>query len=173
MRLSVDWYKEYSNLPQLILHLDQPHQPDFKYQHFKDEGYYYGENGNFADFLAYRGPGRGFSGQTLTLEMLDGSYHSLTGPWSGNITQVNALRLWDKYPGSKQPVVSVIQHWGYSMFVSNILLPWALILPKAEEFHIVCYLDNHQVYPNWKDLPPGTPFQFVPSLSETEIVKPC
>lgn len=175
MRVTINWNEKFANLPEFELHLPCSIEPDFRYQWFNEEAYYYGENDAFVSFYSYPGPGQGYSGITVPITLLDGTRKALKGPYSGNVTIVNGSHLWRRYPGAKQPVVSIVsvesrfrkvnRHCTLE-YIKQFCPPGVFIVCLAE------LLDGPVVYPNWQELNHGVGFQLVPSISPEEVKKP-
>lgn len=174
MRLRVDWQVNFGNLPRFILELDNPLET-LSFRYMQKGTMYYAENDNFVDFFSYHGPGDGYGGVIFNLTMLDESVHTLRGPFSDRASNINGSHIRLRYPGKKQPCVEVAADYMWTRTTRHITLSLLESVPKEEPFHIICIaylLDGWAPYPNWQDLNPGVSFQFIPSLSPTEIVKP-
>lgn len=171
MRLTINWHHGFSNLPEFELHLSKPVTHNFRYLWYPESHYYYAEDGIFTAFYAYNGPGDGFGGATIPVKLVNGEIHELKGPYAGNVGYVNSQRLWQEYPGARQPVVSIVSvAGGHSRISANCIFSAVRDL-RPNGVHIVC-TDGQRVYRHWRDVPPNHSFMYVPSTSATELTKP-
>ena len=141
----------------LIYHATYPAELPIRYMYFEDEAMYYGEGDHHIRFFSYFGPDCGFGEAVFTLPMLRGPSHCLIGPFSGSVADVNRFRLWQQYPGSKQPVVSVLLH-GTAWFLTY---DYVMSLPRHGDFNIVCYSGDIK-YQSWQQVPKDQPFTLEP-----------
>ena len=88
--LKVWWYKDYSNLPSLILLVDSAEE-EFVWEKKTEDGLYFGEesSGRFFKHLFHSGKPKqqnGYGGTLFSLKMKDGSKGDLHGPWFGSVS---------------------------------------------------------------------------------------
>jgi len=93
---SVEWYKKYSNSPEVLLKFDSSEntpQGCTSWLHKKyGQGLYIAEYNGWAHFNYHSGSPKkqsGYGGSKFTLNMVDGPAVELWGPWSSNAGAVN------------------------------------------------------------------------------------
>lgn len=155
----IQWYHGYTNHPLLVLTGDN-HLLRFRYQYYPP--HYYAESEYLAMWFTKDRHHAGLGGADVNLTLLDNSITTLTGPWIIDVRQINALRLWEQYPGRKAPIVNC----SFNNVALGCPLPVARTLSP---FPIVCIGPDNKVV---KKIPDSGPFHFAPSISLTEVKKP-
>lgn len=91
INVKVDWMSEWANEPVIQVMFDS--EPDLAALRYEERNglYLATEDGGFADFMAWNGPGneRGYGGRKFLIYMKDGSPRTLLGPWSSNSFSIN------------------------------------------------------------------------------------
>ena len=175
----IEWYRGVSNTP--ILRINGLTLPKC-FEYIKHDRLYYAEKSSCVSFFFYENPGSGFDRDHYHLKLTDGTKITLIGPWSSNAAAMNANQMWVHHPSGTAPCLDA--------YPQAITLDLAVSLVHTIGVHLVCCVHttlhdmlsqpqisakHEQVLPwqEWKNLPRGTHFDFCPSLSPTEIKKPC
>jgi len=88
----VRWNEEYTNTPDLIVHVDDtPGLDELEFEGSKEEGLWYAEHpSGYVNFFSWSGgEGEGYSGRHFEIQTVDGRQVTLKGPWSSRSGALN------------------------------------------------------------------------------------
>ena len=140
LAIEVEWNREIHNDPELKVLVN--HMPGLEAFEFirNEAGLYWGVFGDVVKYMFHSDPPeepqRGFGGRVFTLQMLDGNYVKLVGPWSSRAGLVNL-----DFPITVDVSITddpVAMMRGYTLFSGAVLLEsvnWWMLKQRKREFN--------------------------------------